>query len=101
MLFLILEDIPASRVAFSHIQLFKTKKFPTDPEPSFKTLKKCLNRFILHTFRLVISKLMRNADQDPDPAYHFDADPDADPDPSYHFNADADPDPTFQFDADP
>ena len=36
---------------------------------------------------------------DPDPAYHFDADPDRDP--VYHFDADADPDPdpTFQFDA--
>jgi hypothetical protein len=44
---------------------------------------------------------------DPDPAFHFDADPD--PDPAFHFDADpdptfhsdADPDPTFQFDADP
>ncbi len=38
-------------------------------------------------------------DSDPDPTYHFDADPDADPDPTYHF--DADPNPTFQSDAKP
>jgi hypothetical protein len=36
-------------------------------------------------------------DSDPDPAYHFNADPDEDPDPAYHF--DADPNPTFQSDA--
>jgi hypothetical protein len=51
------------------------------PDPSFqikaKTLKKCPNRLLFHTFWLVICKLI------PDPAYHFDADSD----------------PTFQFEA--
>ncbi len=32
-------------------------------------------------------------DADPDPAYHFAADPEAGPDPAYHFDADPDPDP--------
>ncbi len=36
---------------------------------------------------------------DPDPAFHFDADPD--PDHAFHSDADADPDHTFQFHADP
>ncbi len=42
-------------------------------------------------------------DEDPDPAYNFDADAELDPDPAYHFDADADLDPTgtFQFDEDP
>ena len=48
---------------------------------------------------------------DLDPTFHFDEDLDldpacnidADPNPTYHFDADpdAEPDPTFQFDADP
>ncbi len=36
-----------------------------------------------------------DADSDPDPACHFDADPNADPDPACHFFSD--PDPTFHF----
>ncbi len=34
-------------------------------------------------------------DADPDPAYHFDADPDAYPDLGYYFDSDADPDPQY------
>jgi hypothetical protein len=34
---------------------------------------------------------------DPDSAYHFDADPD--PDPACHFDADPNPDPSFQIKA--
>ncbi len=55
------------------------------------TLKKCSNRVLFHTFWLVIFNI--DADPDPEPAYHFDANPD----PAYY----VDPDPTFQFDADP
>ena len=29
-----------------------------------------------------------NADADPNPTYHFDADPDAEPDPTFQFDAD-------------
>jgi hypothetical protein len=52
-----------------------------------QTLKKCSNRLIFHTFRLVICKLMRAV---PDPAYHFDAKYgswflfDVDPDPDFY-----------------
>jgi hypothetical protein len=55
-----------------------------------KTLKKCSNR--AHIPYILSCHL-----QDPDPAYHFEADPDLNP--PYHF--DVDPHPTFQFDADP
>jgi hypothetical protein len=34
---------------------------------------------------------------DPDSAYHFDADPD--PDPTFHFDSDPDRDPSFQLKA--
>jgi hypothetical protein len=47
--------------------------------------------------------LQIDADPDPDPAYHYDADGDVDPDPAYPFDPDpeADPGPTFHFDAYP
>ncbi len=50
-----------------------------------KTLKKCSIRFLLHTFWLVICKLVRIR------IHHFDADPYLDPDPSFRFDADPDP----------
>jgi hypothetical protein len=41
--------------------------------------------------------VVRILPEDPDPAFHFDADPN--PDPTFHFNADPDPDPSFQIKA--
>ncbi len=42
-----------------------------------------------------------NADPDPDPTFHVDADLDPDLDPACHFDADPGPDPTFYLVADP
>jgi hypothetical protein len=38
-----------------------------------------------------------DANPDPDPTFHFDADGDPDPDPTFHFNTDLDPDPELSF----
>ncbi len=56
-----------------------------------KTLKKCSNRFIFHTFWLVICKLVRQLiiDTNPDSTFQFDVNPD--PDPSFQFYAHPDP----------
>ncbi len=51
-----------------------------DPDRSFqirlKPLKKCSNRLIFHIPYILVYHLQVDADPEPVPAYHFDADPD-------------------------
>ncbi len=42
-----------------------------------------------------------DANPDPDPNFHYDADPYLDTDPNFYVDADPDPDPNFHVDADP
>ena len=63
-------------------------------EPSYKN-SGGKNLITSESYRYLYSQCCGSASLDPDPAFHFDADPD--PDQTFHFDADLDPDPSFHF----